>query len=152
MDKIVTKNFKETQKFGEKLAKDVLSLPQEKTAVVIVLSGNLGAGKTTFLQGFAKGIGVKEKILSPTFVIMKRFKIKKGNFYHIDCYRIDSPRDILELDFTKIILEPKNIVAIEWPEKIKKLLPKKSVMIKFKFIDKNTREIELKCAIIKNGK
>ena len=152
MEKFVTKNFRETQKFGEKFAKDVLSLSQKKTAVAIALSGNLGAGKTTFLQGFAKGLGIKEKILSPTFVIMKRFKIKKGNFYHIDCYRINNPKNILELDFEKIISDSKNIVAIEWPEKIKKLLPKKSVMIRYKLIDKNTREIELKCAIIKNGK
>jgi tRNA threonylcarbamoyladenosine biosynthesis protein TsaE len=144
--KHTTKNFKETQKLGEKFVKEVLSIrrsaPQDKnnSAVVLGLTGNLGGGKTTFLQGFAKGLGVKEKILSPTFVIMKRFK----NFYHIDCYRLKNEKDILELGFKDIIKNPKNIVAIEWPEKIKKVLPKNTILIKFKFIDNNTREIIFK--------
>ena len=78
--KYTTKSFKQTQKLGENFAKEILTLRQtqgKKTAVVLGLQGDLGCGKTTFLQGFAKGLGVKEKILSPTFVIQKRFKIKK---------------------------------------------------------------------------
>lgn len=148
MKKYITTNYKQTQKLGENLAlrlrsgraKDVLKLPPRKSAVILCLQGNLGGGKTTFLQGFAKGIGVKEKILSPTFVIMKRF----GNFYHIDCYRLKNEKDILELDFKRIIADPKNIVAIEWPEKIKKVLPKNTILLNFKFIDKNKREINFK--------
>ena len=119
-------------------------------AVIIGLTGNLGGGKTTFLQGFAKGLGIKEKILSPTFVILKRFVIpaKAGiqvrNFYHIDCYRLKKSEDILELGFGKIISDPKNIVAIEWPERIKKVLPKNTIFIDFKFVDEKTREVNFK--------
>ncbi|MGA2417978.1 MAG: tRNA (adenosine(37)-N6)-threonylcarbamoyltransferase complex ATPase subunit type 1 TsaE [Candidatus Staskawiczbacteria bacterium] len=132
-----TKSYKQTQKLGENFAKQILKLPAKKGAVVLGLKGNLGSGKTTFLQGFAKGLGIKEKITSPTFVIMKKFK----NFYHIDCYRLKDEKDILELDFKKIISDPKNIVAIEWPEKIKKVLPKTTIFIDFKFVDKTRREI-----------
>ena len=141
-----TKSYKQTQKLGEKFAKDILKLKPKNSAVVIGLRGNLGGGKTTFLQGFAKGLGVKGKILSPTFVILKRFLIKKisKNFYHIDCYRLKNEKDILELEFKEIISDPKNIVAIEWPEKIKKALPKNLIEIDFKFIDENTREIIFK--------
>jgi len=143
-----TVNYKQTQKLGEKFAKEILlSRTSQKTAVVLGLQGNLGEGKTTFLQGFASGLGVKEKILSPTFVILKHFKITKSkftDFYHIDCYRLKNAKDILELDFKKIISNPKNIIAIEWLEKIKNVLPKNIIKIDFKFIDKNKREIILK--------
>jgi len=141
--KYTTKSFLETQKLGENLVLVIARTPprrgtkQSKTAVVLALQGNLGGGKTTFLQGFAKGLNIQDKILSPTFVIMKRL----GNFYHFDCYRINKPEEILELGFAEIISDPKNIVAIEWPEKIKKYLPKNTIKIDFKFIDENTREI-----------
>ncbi len=139
MKKYITTSYMQTQKMGESFARDVLKLPQRKAAVVLAMSGNLGGGKTTFLQGFAKGLGIKEKILSPTFVIMKRF----NNFYHIDCYRIKNEKDILALGLKKIISNPKNIVAIEWSEKIKKVLPKNTIKIDFKFIDKNKRAIDM---------
>ena len=143
MHTYTTNSFEETQNLGEKLAKKIIDSGLQKTAVVLGLSGNLGGGKTTFMQGFAKGLGVNEKILSPTYVIQKRFEIKNifKNFYHIDCYRINEPEEILELDFKKIISNPENIVAVEWPEKIKKFLPKNIITIDFKFINENQREI-----------
>ena len=79
VDKIyITKSYKQTQKLGENFAKEILKSPVNKGAIVLGLQGNLGGGKTTFLQGFAKGLNIKEKILSPTFVILKRFKITKS--------------------------------------------------------------------------
>lgn len=132
-----TKSAKQTQSLGARFAKKLLAKRAKKTAVVLGLQGNLGGGKTTFLQGFAKGLGIKEKILSPTFVIQKRF----SNFYHIDCYRLKNEKDILELGWKKIISDPKNIVAVEWPEKIKKVLPKNTIFVNFKFINEGTREI-----------
>jgi len=142
-EKIITNSAEETQKLGEKLAKEIKS---GKTAVVLCLQGDLGGGKTTFLQGFAKGLNIKEKILSPTFVILKHFKIKSSefkDFYHIDCYRINQPEDILELGFEEIISNPKNILAIEWPEKIKKTLPINAIKIKFNFINEQTRSLTI---------
>ena len=153
--KIITKSAKETQELGKILAKEILAqlllvrqrangVGAGKSAVVLGLQGDLGGGKTTFLQGFAKGLGIKEKILSPTFIIYRKFKILNSKFkyfYHFDCYRLKNEREILELGFKKIISDPKNIVVIEWAEKIKKVLPKSTITIKFDFIDKNKREI-----------
>ena len=79
MQTVITNSNSATQKLGEDLAKDILKNVAKKQARVLGLTGNLGGGKTTFMQGFAKGLGIKDKILSPTFVIMKHF----GNFYHI---------------------------------------------------------------------
>ena len=129
-----------TKKLGQKLAQEILKKKPEKRAFVIGLAGELGGGKTTFLQGFAKGLGIREKILSPTFVIMRRF----NNFYHIDCYRIKKPKELLDLGFKEIISNPKNIIAIEWADKIKKILPKNTLWLKFEFINEKTRKITIK--------
>lgn len=139
MKKYITKNYKQTQKLGHNLAQEILQLPAQKRAVVVLLYGDLGGGKTTFLQGFAHGLGIKQKVLSPTFVIMKKF----GNFYHLDCYRLQNYKDAQELGLKEILKNPENIVAIEWPERIKKILPKKVIKIKFKFISKNDRSIDI---------
>lgn len=153
----LTKNPEQTKKLGERLAKEILRKKNKKTAFVIGLEGELGSGKTTFLQGFAKGLGIKQKILSPTFVILKNFKITKiknqkprtknlrfENFYHLDCYRIEKPREILALGFKEIISNPENVAAIEWASKIKKILPKNTLILKFEFIDKKRRSIMLR--------
>jgi len=141
----LTKRAEETTKLGEKLAKKILKTKKE-SAFVLGLVGELGGGKTTFLQGFAKGLGVREKILSPTFVIMKKFSIfnlQFSNFYHIDCYRIEKSKEILNLGFKEIISSPQNIVAIEWAEKIRKILPKDALIIEFEFISKQERKITI---------
>jgi len=64
-------------------------------------------------------------------------------FYHIDCYRIKKPKEILDLGFKEVISSPKNIVTIEWADRIKKIIPKEAIWINFKFISKNAREIML---------
>lgn len=127
----------QTKKLGEKFAKEILEKKPKKTAFVVGLEGELGGGKTTFLQGFAKGLGIKEKILSPTFVIMKKF----NNFYHIDCYRIEKPKELLDLGFKKITSNPKNIIVIEWADRIRKIMPKHTLWIKFDFINEKRRRI-----------
>lgn len=152
VQKYLTNNPSQTRKLGKLLAEEILKTSPSKGAVVIGLEGDLGGGKTTFLQGFAKGLKISKKILSPTFVIMKRFTIKNRNFknfYHIDCYRIEKPKEILNLGFEEIASNPQNIVAIEWSDKIGKILPKDTIKLKFEFVNKNKREIVLK---LKNGK
>lgn len=147
----ICNNSSQTKMVGERLAKKFLRTSR-KEALVIIIKGDLGYGKTTFLQGFAKGLGIKEKVLSPTFVILRRFKIfpsqkrktQFDEFYHIDCYRIKESKEILDLGFKKIISDPSNIIAIEWAENIKKVLPKNSISLSIKLIDKNIRKIILK--------
>lgn len=136
----------QTKKLGETLAREILKTKPKKIAQILGLEGGLGGGKTTFLQGFARGLGIKQKILSPTFVIMKRFKVESlrfEGFYHVDCYRLKKPKEILDLGFKEIISNPQNIVVVEWADKIKKILPKNSLILKFKFVNKNSRKIWL---------
>mgnify|MGYP001619837419 FL=1 len=104
-------------------------------ALCILLSGDLGAGKTAFAQGLAFGLGYRGRVHSPTFVLMKRYPIKTlyfKNLWHIDCYRIKSAQELLTLDLKKILEDPCNIVVIEWPEKIKKYIPQPAIRISFK--------------------
>jgi len=136
---LTTSSF-QTRNAGIKIAKEILGRGPSKKAVVLGLVGDLGGGKTTFLQGFAKGLGIKQRITSPTFVIMKRF----NNFYHLDCYRIKKPKELMDLGFKKIISNPKNIVAIEWAGRIKKIMPKETIWINFEFINNRTRKIVIR--------
>lgn len=154
----LTNTYPQTKKIGESFAKNILKCNLAKRAVVLGLIGDLGGGKTTFLQGVARGLGIKQAITSPTFVIMRKLKIpwsrknslrdgrnhKFKNFYHFDCYRIQKPTEMLALGFKEIISDPQNIVALEWADKIRKMLHKDSLMIGFEFIDKNTRKIAIK--------
>ena len=148
MLKQITKSPFQTKKIGEALAKKIIKEgPKGKHSQVLALSGELGGGKTTFLQGFAKGLGIKKRILSPTFVIMKSFKLYRAsfnNFYHLDCYRIKKAKELLALGVDKIISDSKNIIAIEWSERVQKLLPKNTRLITFKFYNKKEREITIK--------
>lgn len=140
--KIHTKNAGETRKLGEIFAKEFLRA-KFKSALVVGLEGELGAGKTVFAKGFAKGLRIKEEMKSPTFILMRVFKIKKRNFFHLDAYRINSPKEFIALGFTRLLSNPSNIILIEWSDKIRKLLPKKYFRFVFKSGDKTSREITL---------
>ena len=142
---IISSSSLQTQNIARVLAKTLLETQPAKGARVLGLVGELGSGKTTFAQGLAKGLGIKEKILSPTFILLKEFKIRHPffcTFYHIDCYRLDNPtKELLHLGFKKIIADPRNIVAIEWADRVKKVLPKDAAWIQFEYGDKNKRNI-----------
>ncbi len=151
MSTYITYSPNQTFDLGRKLAKKLLKQePLKRGAFVLALQGELGSGKTTFLQGFAKGLGIKEKITSPTFVIMKKFKIpskknKTGSkyefFYHLDCYRLEKPKELYALGWKEIVGNRYNIVAVEWAERIRHLVPKSSLWIKFLLKRKNERKI-----------
>jgi tRNA threonylcarbamoyladenosine biosynthesis protein TsaE len=134
MHKIITNNNRETQKLGEILAEEI------QGGEIICMTGDLGSGKTTFTQGILKGLKVKGPYTSPTFVVIKRYKLKLKNIYHIDAYRV-KVKDILDLGWKEIIADPKNVVIIEWAEKIKKIIPKNAVWINFIWKGENEREI-----------
>lgn len=147
MNKFETTSAFQTKKFAAYLAKNLTKEKQRKSALIIALKGNLGAGKTTFVQGFLRGLGVKSKITSPTFVLIKTYNPKPITYnlaYHIDCYRIKNHKEILDLGFKEIISNPQNIVLIEWPERISKILPRKRINI---FLEHGKRENERKLSI-----
>lgn len=140
----VSTSSEQTKKTAFYFAKKILKEGPQKKATILALQGQLGSGKTTFLQGFAKGLGVKEKILSPTFLVVKKFPISNSqfsNFYHMDCYRIQSAKELRGLGFKKIISDPQNIIAIEWADRVKGIIPKHAIWLRFSQEGKSRREI-----------
>lgn len=145
----ITKSPQETQKVAAIVAVEVVSKKRTR-AFVVALEGELGAGKTTFVQGFAKALGVKENVLSPTFVLIKIYKLGHGSnvkgqmfrhLIHIDCYRIDSPKDLPRLGFRELLKDKDAIILIEWADRVRKLLPKKTTHIRFHHISPMRRQI-----------
>ncbi len=144
---INSKSEKDTATLADYLAKKILSSGDRRSAVVVSLVGELGAGKTAFTKAFMKSLGIYETITSPTFNIMKIYEIPgKGPFksaYHIDAYRIKSA-DLIKLGFKEIVKDPANIVLIEWADIVKDILPKSAINIEILHADKEgERKIKL---------
>ena len=139
---MVSKSAKQTRNIAKDLATEIAN---KKRPTILALSGDLGAGKTTFTQSFAKAFGVKKRILSPTFLIMKRFPLAQGNFenlYHIDAYRVKAA-DLEGLGIQDIF-KGQNVVLIEWADRVKELLPKSTIWIKFEHgKQENERQITI---------
>jgi len=113
-------------------------------AVVVGLEGDLGSGKTTFFQGVAKGLGVAEHATSPTFVIQKSYPLNGQPFkqlIHIDAYRLKSARELEALGWDAAVRDPANLIFIEWPERVREVLPANLHTLKLRFIDEQTRGI-----------
>jgi tRNA threonylcarbamoyladenosine biosynthesis protein TsaE len=115
-------------------------------ATVLALSGDLGAGKTTFVQHLARTLGVADTITSPTFVIMKRYHTTDADFHtliHIDAYRLESVDELTVLGFDHLLKEKGTIICIEWPERVAALVPPHAAHLSFE-IDGTHRTLELK--------
>ncbi len=151
---IVTINAKQTRKVGQALAKKILDTKLEEKKIsffraqVIALVGELGAGKTTFTQGFLEGLHIQGHYTSPTFVIMKEYAVvEKDNqegikkVFHLDAYRVTA-RDILDLGWEEIISNSQNVVIIEWADRIKEIIPVKAIWLNFSWLEENKRKIE----------
>ena len=129
---IQSHSLQTTKRIAKELAKTIFKSPKGREAFVLALKGELGAGKTSFVQGLARGFGIKENVLSPTFLIVKQYKLsKQRTFYHIDCYRLKSPKELLSLEWKEIIQNPNNIVAVEWADKVKSIIPKHALWVSF---------------------
>ncbi len=108
--------------------------PQKTGATVLALHGDLGAGKTTFVQTLAGELGIEESVMSPTFVIEKVYALPKKNklfkkLIHIDAYRIEDSKELTQLGWDDIVSDPKNIIAVEWAERVTDILPKSTINI-----------------------
>jgi tRNA threonylcarbamoyladenosine biosynthesis protein TsaE len=167
-----TFSSEETKRLGEKFAADFLAREGEENkkrgaqknganikkrkAAIIILSGELGAGKTTFVQGFLKGAGIHGRAPSPTFVIMRHYRIPSAtktkatatvkkvatSFFsriiHMDAYRLQptatkNAAHLAALNFNEMVNDPKNIVLIEWGERIKGAIPKGALRVQFHY-------------------
>jgi len=133
-------SLKETQEIAQNLAEKY-----KEQGGMIALSGDLGAGKTTFVQFFAQALGIKDKIISPTFVLVRQHQIPNSPrlLFHIDLYRLENLAGIQQLGIADM-LDGQNIVLIEWAEKMAALLPKDSLAININRLDDERREIIVK--------
>jgi tRNA threonylcarbamoyladenosine biosynthesis protein TsaE len=152
----LSNSTEETAKIAANFAKATLAKsdfarkikPKEVGATVIGLYGELGSGKTTFMKSFVKSLGVEETIQSPTFVIMKKYELKNFSLssfqtlIHIDAYRLDSGEDLLKLGWEKVVSDPKNLICIEWPEKVAEILSP-HIVLKFEHAGEQTRKISI---------
>ncbi|KKT28521.1 MAG: hypothetical protein UW43_C0007G0003 [Candidatus Yanofskybacteria bacterium GW2011_GWA1_44_21] len=135
----ISKNVSETKKKAANFAERILNI-ESNGAIVIALEGELGAGKTTFIQGFVSGCGIKEKVKSPTFNILKKYGER---IYHLDCYRLKDENDLRAFDLKEIFNDSGNIVLIEWAERVSKILPGNHWKIHIDHISENERKIEI---------
>lgn len=160
IQEFITTSSAQTKKLGMQLAERLCG------SEIICLSGDLGAGKTTFTQGLLKGLKIKGPYTSPTFSIVKEYRLTTNNkqlitkiesgfnknsklsvisnmlsvIYHIDAYRINS-KDLIELGWNDFAGKPETVTIIEWPEKVKKLIPTSAMWINFEWVDAKKRKI-----------
>lgn len=130
-----TSSARETIELGKKIGLEL------KPGEVLALSGQLGAGKTTLIQGIAEGLGVSDYVTSPTFILINEY-LGRLPFYHIDLYRLEDPEQIEELGISEYY-EKDGIVVIEWAERLGDLLPENAKQIKIEVVDENKRKIWL---------
>ncbi len=148
---LLTKSAEETKKAGREFGNSL------KGGEVIGLVGDLGGGKTTFVQGIAEALGVETRTISPTFIIVREYKINKnfsstsyknkfgGNLYHVDLYRLEGnlKNELESLGILNFAKDPKNVVVIEWADKAREYLPENTKWITFENLGKNERKITL---------
>ncbi|MDD2656727.1 MAG: tRNA (adenosine(37)-N6)-threonylcarbamoyltransferase complex ATPase subunit type 1 TsaE [Patescibacteria group bacterium] len=139
-----TKTTEEMIALGEKIASKL------NGGDIILLQGELGAGKTTMSKGIAKGLSITDEIVSPTFTLMNVYNVvesQKSNvksLVHIDTYRLESEENLIEIGVEDYLGEPDVVTIIEWPEKIKDLISnKKTIEISIVKQDDNSREITI---------
>lgn len=140
MKKYLTKSPAETKSLAAKIAKHL------KGSEVLGLIGELGSGKTVFIQGLAEALGVRKTVNSPTFILMKIYDLRKAiddirQLVHVDAYRINNYRELLDIGLGEYLNKKNNLVVIEWADKVKKILPKNSILIYFLYGSKPNQRI-----------
>ena len=135
------------------LSAQILKLAQTSQVNLIALYGDLGSGKTTFTQGLAKHLGIKKDLISPTFVLVRSYKINHQawkTLHHVDLYRLESAADIKSIDLQELWQHPQNLMVIEWAEKAQAILPQNRLDVKFEIISDNQRHITVQSPTIDN--
>lgn len=131
---VISKSAEETQKLAAKI------ISKLRPGDVVLLTGDLGAGKTTFVGGALASLGYKDHVISPTFNILKCYFDVKPNVFHIDAYRLEGQNIDIGLDE---FIEGNGVTFIEWPKFIEPLIPNKHLEVSFKRISDNERSIEI---------
>lgn len=131
---IISRSVRQTKVIAGRMAREIL---RDGGPHVIGLYGNLGSGKTVFAQGFARTLGIKENVSSPTFVLLKIYKLPKPRKFkyliHVDCYRLYSPKDILHLVIKDFLRNSDTIILVEWADRLGKLMSQDSIRVSFNY-------------------
>ena len=132
-------SVEETQGLAKKLARNI------DPGITISLIGDLGTGKTTFTKGFARQMGIKDHVTSPTFKLISEYQGKKYKLNHIDAYRMNGPEDFLNIGGEEYLLSKNSITIIEWGDLLNDILPSKTIRVNFTRIKspKESRKIEI---------
>ena len=146
----ITNSPEETKRVAQALASEITSYSTNKDhkgAGVVGFYGDLGAGKTTFIQYLAQAFGIKDSVVSPTFVIEKIYELGLAgrpfsHFIHIDAYRIEDSKELISLGWEKIISKSDNLIFIEWPERVADIMPP-HMKVMIDHISENSRKIEV---------
>lgn len=128
---LVSASEKTTKQLGEILGKELKKrMPETGTAFMISLRGELGSGKTTLIQGIARGLGIRQNIISPTFLLMRVYPWgKKKKLLHIDAYRIAHKKEAAILEGKGLFSNPNHVIVVEWPERIPHLVKRPLIAI-----------------------
>ena len=139
MEKFITHSETETADFACRLAATLTP------GCVITLNGDLGAGKTVFARGFARGLGITEDVSSPTYTIAQEYLLPDGKhrLYHLDLYRISGAEAALAFGVDEFLNDPKAFALVEWPERIGDVIPENALKIFIRHLNENEREIAL---------
>ncbi|KKU31535.1 MAG: hypothetical protein UX44_C0005G0013 [candidate division WWE3 bacterium GW2011_GWA1_46_21] len=129
---ILSKSPQDTKELAFRIAGKI------KPGQVLALFGDLGSGKTTFVGYLVEGLGIKARVQSPTFVLLRKY----GFVNHLDLYRLLNVGDVLDIGFTEIIGSDA-VSVIEWPELVEELLPQNCIKIHFEYVNETTRKITI---------
>lgn len=139
---LISHSRAQTQSLGRSLARLC------RGGEVIGLEGDLGTGKTCFVQGVARGLGVQGPVTSPTFTLIQEYPVAQGpvrRLYHVDLYRLEDPlQEVLGIGLDEILGAPGTVTAIEWAERIASFLPDDRVWVQLAFLDHTKRVIRIR--------
>lgn len=138
-------HVKGNEEMSAEAARFALTLaPRTDSATVVALSGDLGAGKTAFVKGTAKALGVTEHVTSPTFVIMKIYPLHGAfkRLVHIDAYRLKGEHHLKVLGWDELLADPTNLIFVEWPEEAGGAIPIDALRLSFRYSEDDGREIQ----------
>ncbi len=134
----ISRSIEETHEIASRFAQEVV---EEEKPVIILLRGDIGAGKTTFARGFLRRFGIR-RVRSPTFNIIHQYRVEDLNLYHIDLYRL-SPQEVERLEVWDIVSEGNSIVLVEWYEHAPGDLFDRYWLVEIEMVDENTRKIRI---------
>jgi len=142
-EKVVAKSNKETEAFASLVAGRVRA-EKRPHAAVVALVGNLGTGKTAFAKAFLRELGVKGRVTSPTFVVIRRFPLpaRTGftNAYHMDAYRV-SEDDAVSLELPAVLKDPANVLVIEWADRIRPIVPADAIWVECSYGERENERV-----------